>query len=137
MLHKEFWGILFLVLVGWIFLPGHPNDRIDHACRPIGWTGNVVTSVSSLVLPNHQQTVQGWFDKFEYGCEYTIWRLIYQDDYNKEQAALRAAEEAKKAKPGIQKDAEKEAAKADAPKQVAPKQEQGKVPAPPTREASK
>jgi hypothetical protein len=87
MIHKEFWGILFLIFVGWIFIPGHPTTRIEHACRPIGWGGNVVTSLTSLVLPAQQSTTQNWFDKFEYGCQYTVWRLIYQDEYNKHLAA--------------------------------------------------
>lgn len=83
MIHKEFWGLLFLAFVGWIFVAGNPSDRIKHACAPIGWTGNVITSLSALVLPSQQTTVDGWFDKFEYGCQYTAWRLIYQEDYNK------------------------------------------------------
>lgn len=125
MIHKEFWGILFLVFVGWIFLPGQPNDRIAHACRPIGWTGNVVVSVSSLVLPNNQQVVQRWFDKFEYGCQYTTWRLIYQDDYNKEQAALKEA--AAGGKPKAEKPAKVEKPEAPA----------GKVPPPPSQESER
>lgn len=82
MIHKEFWGILFLIFVGWIFIPGQPDTRIAHACRPVGWSGNVVTSLASLVLPAQQARTQHWFDKFEYGCQYTVWRLIYQDEYN-------------------------------------------------------
>lgn len=82
MIHKEFWGILFLIFVGWIFVPGHPTTRIEHACRPVGWGGNVVTSLTSLAVPSQQAVVQRWFDKFEYGCQYTTWRLIYQDEYN-------------------------------------------------------
>jgi hypothetical protein len=27
--------------------------------------------------------VQKWSNKLDYGCRYTVWRLIYQDDYNK------------------------------------------------------
>lgn len=39
--------------------------------------------MSALVLPAQQETVQGWFKKLEYGCQYTTWRLFYQDAYNK------------------------------------------------------
>lgn len=98
-LHKEFFGFLFLVFVGWIFFPSVPSERIHNACRPIGWAGNVVTSATSLILPKHQVKVQGWFDKFEYGCQYSVWRLIYQDAYNKEQAARSAAAPQKSASP--------------------------------------
>jgi hypothetical protein len=84
MLHKEFWGLVFLGFVVWVFVMAtSANDRMAHACRPVGWTGNVVTSVSALAIPDQQQTMQRWFDKLEYGCRYTAWRLFYQDEYNK------------------------------------------------------
>jgi hypothetical protein len=82
MLHKEFWGMLFLAFVAWVFLSGTPDERIKSACRPVGWTGNVVVSVSALVLPDQQTRVQGYFNKFEYGCRFLTWRLFYQDAYN-------------------------------------------------------
>jgi len=82
MLHKEFWGMLFLAFVAWVFLSGTPDDRIKSVCRPVGWTGNVVVSVSALVLPDQQTRVQGYFNKFEYGCRFLTWRLFYQEAYN-------------------------------------------------------
>lgn len=82
MLHKEFWGLLFLGFVFWVILAANPTQRIENVCRPIGWTGNVVTSASALVMPAQQATIQGGFDKVEYGCRYTVWRLFYQDAYN-------------------------------------------------------
>lgn len=83
MLHKEFWGILFLAFVGWIFIASNPTDRIEHFCRPVEWSGNIATSIAALIVPSQQKTVQTWFDKFDYGCQYATWRLIYQADYNK------------------------------------------------------
>lgn len=83
MLHKEFWGLLFLAFVAWIFMSASPTNRIEHFCKPVGWVGNVSTSVTSLIVPTQQANVQKWFDKFEYGCQYMTWRLIYQADYNK------------------------------------------------------
>lgn len=83
MLHKEFWGLLFLGFVFWVIAASSPSARIENICRPVGWTGNIITSLSALVLPAQQATIQGGFDKFEYGCRYTVWRLFYQEDYNK------------------------------------------------------
>ena len=82
MLHKEFWGLLFLGFVFWIIAAASPQQRIENACRPVGWTGNVVTSLSALALPAQQKKVEGWFDKLEYGCRYMTWRLFYQEAYN-------------------------------------------------------
>ncbi len=87
MLHKEFWGLVFLGFVFWILAAATPQQRIANACRPVGWTGNVVVSGSALVLPAQQERVQGWFDKIEYGCQYTVWRLFYQDAYNQWKAS--------------------------------------------------
>lgn len=82
MLHKEFWGLLFLGFIAWVFIAGTPQDRINNFCRPVGWSGNAVTSLSALAVPSQQENVQGWFDKFEYGCRYMTWRLFYQAEYN-------------------------------------------------------
>lgn len=82
MLHKEFWGLIFLAFVAWVFVASTPQERIANACRPIGWAGNVVVSVSALVLPSQQATVQGYSNKVEYGCQYLTWRLFYQERYN-------------------------------------------------------
>lgn len=90
MLHKEFWGMLFLGFVAWVFLAGTPQGRIKNVCAPIGWTGNVVVSLSALVLPDQQTTIQGYFNRFEYGCQFLTWRLFYQEDYNKYLAQQRA-----------------------------------------------
>jgi len=83
MIHKEFFGMLFLAFIAWVFIAGTPNDRIDNFCRPVGWTGNAVTSLSALAVPSQQENVKGWFDKFQYGCRYMTWRLFYQEEYNK------------------------------------------------------
>jgi len=91
MLHKEFWGLLFLGFVVWIFMAGDGSTRINRGCRPIAWGGNVVVSLTALALPSQQAGVKRWVDKVEYGCRYSAWRLFYQDDYNrvleKQQAA--------------------------------------------------
>jgi hypothetical protein len=81
MIHKEFFGLLFLGFVAWIFM-ATPAQRLENACAPVGWVGNGTTSLASLVLPAQQTKVQGWFDKVEYGCEYVAWRLFYQKAYS-------------------------------------------------------
>lgn len=83
MLHKEFWGLVFLAFVVWIFMSSDPQVRIARTCRPVLWTGNVATSLTALAVPSGQESVQKWSNKLDYSCRYTVWRLIYQDDYNK------------------------------------------------------
>lgn len=83
MLHKEFFGLLFLAFVGWIFIGGNPNERIDRFCEPINWTGSVIVSGAAFAIPSTQETLQKYFNKFDYGCRYVTWRLFYQSDYTK------------------------------------------------------
>lgn len=96
MLHKEFWGLLFLFFVGWIFLGPSGGARIERGCQPIGWAGNVITSMSALAVPSQQIRIAGWFDKFEYGCQYMSWRMFYEDEYQayRDQQAQAAAPKA-------------------------------------------
>lgn len=82
MLHKEFWGLCFLAFVVWVFISPNPSKRIDRVCAPIEVVGNATTSLTSLVLPQHQVRMDRWFKKFDYGCEFLTWRMVYQDEYN-------------------------------------------------------
>lgn len=93
MLHKEFWGLMFLFFVGWSFLGGDGGERIERGCRPIGWAGNAIVSLTALGVPSQQTRVAGWFDKFEYGCQYAAWRLIYEKEYQDYLAEKAAAED--------------------------------------------
>jgi len=68
MLHKEFWGLLFLAFVVWIFVAGDGAARIERGCRPIQWAGNVMVSVTALAVPSQQAGVKRWVDKSEYAC---------------------------------------------------------------------
>jgi hypothetical protein len=83
MLHKEFWGLVFLAFVVWIFMASDGQARIARTCRPLLWTGNVAVSLTAFAVPSEAEAVQKWSNKFDYGCRYVVWRLIYQDDYNK------------------------------------------------------
>lgn len=82
MLHKEMIGLSLLAFVLWIIMATSPLNRMEHACAPVGWFGNVSVSLVALAAPSYQNDVQKWFDKFEYGCQYTLWRLFYQKEYN-------------------------------------------------------
>ena len=81
-LHKEFWGFLFLAFVAWIFIAPNGETRIQHACSPVSWAGNVAVSLTALAVPEGQGGVKKWSEKAEYGCEYTAWRLFYQKKYD-------------------------------------------------------
>lgn len=107
MLHKEILGLVLLGFIVWIAFSINPGERLERACKPFAWTGSVVTSATTLMAPSYQQSMKRWWDKFDYGCQYSLWRLFYQDDYNKalaeqaarDEAAGRAVDAPEKAKP--------------------------------------
>lgn len=75
-------GIPLLMFVFWVFIAPVPQDRIDRVCSPIQWVGNLTTSLTALSTEKHTETAVTWADKLDYSCQFLIWRLIYQDDYN-------------------------------------------------------
>ncbi|CAB5514339.1 hypothetical protein LMG26857_03398 [Achromobacter anxifer] len=76
-------GIPVLGFIFWIIIAPLPQDRIARTCQPIHWVGNLATSTTALSVDKHTTTAARWSDKLNYSCQYLIWRLFYQDDYNK------------------------------------------------------
>lgn len=76
-------GIPILFFVFWIFTAPLPQERISRVCEPIHWVGNLATSTTALSSAQHTETSARWSDKLNYSCQYLIWRLFYQEDYNK------------------------------------------------------
>ena len=102
-------GIPLLLFVLWIFSAPFPQERISRTCAPINWLGNIATSTTALSAENHTETSIKWSDKLNYSCQYMVWRLIYQDEYNKavkdgliQPAAAEQPEAAKTEKPATQ-----------------------------------
>jgi hypothetical protein len=80
-------GIPVLMFVWWVFTAPVPQQRIERVCEPINWVGNLGTSATALATDAHTGTAERWSDKLDYSCQYMIWRLFYQKDYNAAVAA--------------------------------------------------
>ncbi len=80
-------GIPVLIFVIWVFAAPMPSERIVRTCEPVHWAGNLVTSTTALSSDKHTETSVRWSDKMNYSCQYMVWRLFYQDEYNKAVAA--------------------------------------------------
>lgn len=80
-------GIPLVIFVFWVFAAPLPSERIVRVCQPIHWAGNLVTSTTALASEKHTDTSVRWSDKMNYSCQYMVWRLLYQEDYNKAVAA--------------------------------------------------
>jgi hypothetical protein len=76
-------GIPLVIFVFWVFAAPLPSERIVRVCQPIHWAGNLVTSTTALASDKHTDTSVRWSDKMNYSCQYMVWRLLYQEDYNK------------------------------------------------------
>ena len=76
-------GIPVVIFIFWVFTAPLPQDRIGRTCQPIHWVGNLATSTTALSAERHTGSAARWSDKLNYSCQFLIWRLFYQDDYNK------------------------------------------------------
>lgn len=74
-------GLPLLMFVVWIFAAPLPQERIERACSPIEWVGNLATSTTALTKEDSAATAGRWSDKLNYSCKYMIWRLFYQKQY--------------------------------------------------------
>jgi len=72
-------GILALVFFTWVFIASADQERLERGCRPVQWLGSFVESITDLTVPKYSPTVDGWIDSAEYGCQYMVWRLFYED----------------------------------------------------------
>ena len=74
---------LVVAFLGYIFIADSPQERLDHACKPVEWVGNMTVSLSALTTPGWQTRVKRWIANTDYACEYVLWRQFYEDDYKK------------------------------------------------------
>lgn len=88
---KELLSLIVIFFLSWVLiLPADTKlEKIDRFCAPINWFGNVSVSVSALISDKYPDKVDYAFKKFNYGCRYTIWRLFYEDQYNKENKLIK------------------------------------------------
>ena len=65
----------------WMALASTPSERIERVCAPVRWVGNLTTSGVALGVPDTQSRAQKTFNTLDYGCQYSVWRLLYEDEY--------------------------------------------------------
>lgn len=73
--------ILILLFAGYVLIAPSPELRIARTCSPVSWFGNVVESIVLMVYPSAYKGVNQSFYKTTYGCQYTVWRLFYGQEY--------------------------------------------------------
>lgn len=87
--HELLWGTALVAFIAWVFLAPDPSVRISRACRPLHWASNGVVSLTALTAPKYEVSAQNGGNRVVYGCEYSVWRLFYQHEYDAALAAKR------------------------------------------------
>ena len=78
-------GIAFIVFLVWIFFASMPEYRLERACKPVNWFGNLTESFISLTIPDKLTATTEIFHSLEYSCQYALWRLFYEADFLEQQ----------------------------------------------------
>ncbi|MHB1826600.1 MAG: hypothetical protein ACYCV6_02765 [Steroidobacteraceae bacterium] len=87
--HELLWGSAIVAFIAWVLLAPNASMRIDRVCRPLHWASSGVVSLTALTAPKYEADAQNGGNRVVYGCEYSIWRLFYQKDYDAYLAAQR------------------------------------------------
>jgi hypothetical protein len=75
-------GIGLFLFVGSIFLESTPHARMEKTCAPVRWTGNILVSLAALTeSESSTQKLTSGTDDWDYGCQFTLWRLMYGKEY--------------------------------------------------------
>lgn len=90
----QLFGVLMVIFIGWIFITGDSAERMERACKPVEWTGNMAVSLVALTYPSGQRRTQMAFENMDYGCQYSLWRLFYETDYLETQSGAGVADDA-------------------------------------------
>ena len=81
-------GVILMIFFGfWIMMASDPYSRFERACAPVDWLGNVSTSFVALSFGDDGKGTADWFAKASYGCQWSIWRLFYEDEWQEHQDA--------------------------------------------------
>lgn len=73
--------VVFFVWIFWVLWTNSIYVRLDRACKPIEKAGNITTSVVLLFSKPAARATNKTFMHIDYGCEFTFWRLFFEDDY--------------------------------------------------------
>ena len=87
--HELLWGSAIVAFIAWVLLAPDASMRINRVCRPLHWASSGVVSLTALTVPKYEADARDGGNRVVYGCEYSIWRLFYQKDYDAYLAAQR------------------------------------------------
>lgn len=84
---KPFSMIFFVLCMVWfgsILVTTDPQLRMDRACVPIHYMDKAGTSAMTLVDKGWGETTNKFFQDFHYGCRFVVWRVFYEEDWQRD-----------------------------------------------------
>lgn len=81
-------GVAILAWTLWVGVTSSAQVRMERACAPVVWTGKM--GVAFAMLGNSEErfvhSTKEWFEQANYGCQFTIWRVFWEDEWKEDQA---------------------------------------------------
>ncbi len=99
---KPFSLIFFVLVMVWfgsIFITTDPQVRMDRSCVPVSIVDKAATSGMMLLNDGWATGTHKLFEEAHYGCRFIIWRMFYEEDWQKARQAQQAAQQAGEAQP--------------------------------------
>lgn len=91
---KPFSLIFFVAVMVWmgaIFVSADPQTRMDRFCIPVEFARRAATGGMGLVDDGWGASTNKFFDNMHYGCRYVMWRMFYEEEWDKAQQKKPAA----------------------------------------------
>jgi hypothetical protein len=73
----SFFLALFIIYIGYVFLPSDDYIRIKHACSPVNMFGQTVQSGQRTVGGQEPVSSLTWFQKAEHTCQLFVYDRFY------------------------------------------------------------
>ena len=73
--------VLTLVFVFYCAIGQKGEERMNRICSPFSVIANFVTSFTALLWDGSEVGTKEVFDNITYGCKYTVWRMVYETDW--------------------------------------------------------
>lgn len=93
-------SLFLMAWVVWVAFTSSPMERLERSCAPTIWVGKLSTSVAMLADDSGRSVapMRDWFERTNYGCKFTLWRVFYEEDWKRAQAVEQAEKEAAEAR---------------------------------------
>ena len=72
-----------MVWFGSILVTTDPERRMERTCVPMAFAEKAATAGMVLIDDEWAQSTHELFTKWHYGCKFIVWRMFYEEDWNK------------------------------------------------------